>query len=414
MNRRRAVITGLGALTPAGNDVPAMWKTLLSGTSCTERVSLFEQAGLRSQVGAIIHRFDPATVRSRQDVPRLGRLVQFMLAAATEAGRDAGLDGAPIDRARAGVVIGTGVGDAAQTYIQGDVAIRDGASKIRPDYAARVMLNAAPAHVAREYDLRGPNFAVGSACAASGHAAGLALRLIQQGDADLVVTGGVEEMASGCMMQTAFDKVQAITARNQEPKTASRPFDKTRDGFVLGEGAGAMVVEELEHAKRRGARIYAEFAGFGQASDAYHITAPEPNGVGAVAAMNLALADAGRRPDEVQYVNAHGTSTPLNDKMETIACKRVFGDHARRVAISATKSMVGHLIGASAILGLMAAVLAIRDRRVHPTANYREPDPECDLDYVPNVARDVDVNVALANSFGFGGHCVSLCAARLP
>lgn len=411
MTGRRVVVTGLGAVTPAGNDVPSTWASLQAGRSAVERAPRLEAAGCRSRIAAEVRGFDPDALRSCQNVARLGRSTQFALGAALEAWHDAGLDVTTEDLTRCGAVLGTGFGDAAETFHQTRNYLESGVRGIHPLYVPRAMANAGAAHISLEFGLRGPSFTVNSACAAAGHAIGLAARLIQCGDADVILAGGTEEI-SCILAPAAFDKLHALSARNDTPRQASRPFDRSRDGFVIGEGAGVLVLEEREHAAQRGARMYAEIAGVGLASEAYHLTAPDPTGKGAALAMRRALDDAQRCPSDVGYVNAHGTSTPLNDVMETRALHRVLGVHASAVAVSSTKSMIGHLIGASAAVGLIATVLAIDQGVVHPTINYEEPDPECDLDYVPNEARRFKVELALANSFAFGGHCVSLAVQR--
>jgi len=405
--RRRVAVTGLGAVTPAGNDMPSTWASLTAGLSTVARVPRLEAAGCRSRIAAEVRGFDPGALPSRRDAARLGRSTQFALAAALEAWRDAGLAPAGLDLARCGVVLGTGFGDSVETFRQTQNYLRAGVRGINPAYAPRAMSNAAAAHISLEFGLRGPSFTTGSACAAAGHAIGVAARLIQCGDADVILAGGTEEIS--CILATAaFDGLHALSVRNETPERASRPFDRSRDGFVIGEGAGILVLEEFQHAVRRGARIDAEIAGVGMASEAHHLTAPDPRAEGATLAMQRALDDAGCAATDVRYVNAHGTSTPLNDAMETRALHRVLGAHARAVAVSSTKSMIGHLLGASAAVGLVATVLTVREGVIHPTINYEEPDPDCDLDYVPNESRRMDVGLALANAFAFGGHCVSL------
>ena len=413
MNGRRVVVTGLGALTPAGHDVPSTWASLTAGRSAVERAPRLEAAGCRSHIAAEIRGFDGERLPSRQPVARLGRSVQFAVAAALEAWRDARLDPTSLDLSRCAVVLGTGFGDAAETFEQSRNYLKSGVHGINPAYVPRAMINAGSAHVSLEFGLRGPSFTVGSACASAGHAIGLAMRLIRWGDADVVLTGGTEEI-SCVLAAAAFDNLRALSVRNDAPSEASRPFDRDRDGFVIGEGAAVLVLEAWDHALGRGARSYAELGGVGFSSEAHHLTAPDPTGDGAALAMRTALDDARRRPEDVAYVNAHGTSTRLNDAMETRAIHQVLGPHARRVAVSSTKSMIGHLIGASAAVGLVATVLAVHEGVVHPTINYARPDPECDLDYVPHVARRMAVDLALANSFAFGGHCVSVAVQRLP
>ena len=407
MNRRRVVVTGLGAVTPAGHDAPSTWAALKAGRSAVERAPRLVAAGCRSHVAAEVRGFDPAALPSRQDATRFGRSAQFALAAALEAWQDAVLDPVTLDLARCGVILGTAFGDSTDTFQQTQNYLTSGVRGIHPAYAPRAMSNAPAAHIALEFGLRGPSFTVGSACAAAGHAIGLALRLIQYAEADLVLAGGTEEI-SCILVPAAFDRLHALSVRNDAPQRASRPFDRERDGFVIGEGAGVLVLEEREHAIRRGARVYAELSGFGMATDVHHLTAPDPCGAGAAQAMRLALRDAGREAAHVGYVNAHGTSTPLNDAMETRALHDVLGARAGSVAVSSTKSMIGHLMGASAAVGLIATVLAVREGVVHPTINYQTPDPACDLDYVPNESRRLAVELALVNSFAFGGHCVTL------
>ncbi|HVR84432.1 MAG TPA: beta-ketoacyl-ACP synthase II [Planctomycetota bacterium] len=412
MSRPRVVVTGLGCITPAGNDVATTWEHFLAGKSAVQTVDALKEAKCQVTIGAPVRNFDPGLLEVRQDVDRIGRSSQFALSAALQAWRDAGLAGSDLDPARLGAVIGTGIGDQAETYQQTQKFLARGARAIHPLYVTKVMLNAAVGLVSVEFGLAGPSFAVASACASGGHAIGSALRLLQAGDADLVLTGGVEECFTCVMNPASFDAMRALSRRNSEPELASRPFDRGRDGFVLGEGAGMLVLETLDHAVRRKARIYAELSGVGMTSDAHHLTAPDPSGKGAERAMALAIRDAGWTPQDVQYVNAHGTSTPLNDRTETLAIRKVFGPHADRLCVSSQKSMIGHLIGASAAVSLVATVLSIAHGRVPPTINLDQPDPECDLDYVPHRARTLSVERALVNSFGFGGHCVTLGVSR--
>jgi 3-oxoacyl-[acyl-carrier-protein] synthase II len=412
MNRPRVVITGLGCITPAGNDVPSTWENLLAGKSAVRTVDLLKAEKCASTIGAPVRDFRPESLDVQNDVERLGRGSQFALAAAVEAWRDAGLKGAAIVPDRAGTIIGTGVGDAAETYNQVKSYLSKGVRAVHPLYVTRVMTNAAPAILSVEFGLAGPSFAVASACASGGHALGVASRLLRAGEADLMLVGGVEECFSCVINPAAFDAIRALSRRNDDPERASRPFDRLRDGFVLGEGAAVLVLETLAHANARGARIYAELSGFGMAGDAHHLTAPEPEGQGAVRSMDLAIRDAGWRAEDVQYINAHGTSTPLNDRIETRAIRKVLGSHADRVCVSSQKSMIGHLIGASAAVAALVTTLSIERRIVTPTINLENPDPACDLDYVPKHARPLELRRALVNSFGFGGHCVTLALSR--
>jgi 3-oxoacyl-[acyl-carrier-protein] synthase II len=412
MSRRRVVVTGLGCVTPGGNDVPSTWDFLLAGRSAVGSLELLEKEKCACTIGAPVRDFQPERLDVRQDVDRIGRSSQFALAAAVEAWRDGGLASATLDRTRLGCLVGTGIGDSVETFQQTKSFLARGVKGVHPLFVTKVMPNAASGLLSVEFGLAGPVFTIASACASGGHAIGTALRLIRAGDADLILAGGVEEVFTCVIFPAAFDVIRALSRRNADPARASRPFDRDRDGFVLAEGAGMVILEELDHALARGARIYAEVAGVGMASDAHHVTAPEPNGEGAVRSMDLALRDAGWKPEEVQYINAHGTSTPLNDRIETMAIRRMFGAHADKLCASSIKSMIGHTIGASAALGLISTVLSVYHGRVPPTINQENPDPLCDLDYVPNVARKLEVRSALVNSFGFGGHCVSLGVGR--
>jgi len=411
MNPRRVVVTGLGAVSPLGPDVRATWEGLCAGRSGVRRLGRLEEEDCRSRIGAEVRDFDPSRIPSRQDVRKLGRAAQLALAAAIEAWGDAGLGPSAVDADRAAALVGTGFGDSAESVRNAIAHERRGARGIHPLYATRAMVNAPAGHVAMEFGFGGPVFAPVSACASAAHALGLGMRLIRWGDADVVVAGGTEEIS--CVLSSlAFDSLRALSARNDDPEHASRPFDRARDGFVLGEGSAIAILEEREHALRRGARIYAELAGFGMAADTGHLTAPDPAGRGAALAMRRALEDAGRAPEEVDHVNAHGTSTPLNDPMETRAIRAALGRRAEVVTVSATKSMVGHMLGAAAALGFLATVKAVAEGTVHPTMNLEEPDAECDLDYVPGKARRSDVGLALVNAFGFGGPCASLAVTR--
>jgi 3-oxoacyl-[acyl-carrier-protein] synthase II len=412
MSRRRIVVTGLGCLTPGGNDLRSTWEFLLAGRSAVTSLDFLEKEKCACTIGAPIRDFHPERLEVRQDVDRMGRSSQFALAAAVEAWRDGGLGPSSIDPTRSGCLIGTGIGDAVETFQQTRSFLARGVKAVHPLYVTKVMPNAASGLLSVEFGLAGPVFTIASACASGGHAIGTALRLIRAGDADVILAGGVEEVFTCVIHPASFDVIRALSRRNADPARASRPFDRDRDGFVLAEGAGMVILEELGHALARGARIYAEVTGAGMTSDAHHLTAPEPNGSGAARAMGLALQDAGWRAEDVQYISAHGTSTPLNDRIETAAIRKVLGNHAGKVCVSSIKSMIGHTVGASAALGLITTALSVHHGRVPPTINQEHPDPQCDLDYVPNEARTVDVRGALVNSFGFGGHCVSLGVGR--
>jgi len=347
--------------------------------------------------------FDPGQYMDPKEAKRMDLFSQYAVAAAKGAVQDSGLDFAREDRYRCGAIIASGIGGLTEMQEQNRKYIEKGPGRISPFFVPKMMLNAAAGQIAIAHGLGGPNWGVASACASANHAMGTALRTIQHGDADVMLTGG-SEAAMTYLAIAGFSNMGALSTRNDAPELASRPFDKNRDGFVLGEGAAILTFESLEHAQARGAKIYAEVLGIGNSDDAYHITAPDPDGTGGAYAMNAALKDAGLKPDQISYINAHGTSTPMNDKIETAAIKRTFGDAAKKIPISSTKSMIGHLLGAAAAVELVAAVMSIKDGVVHPTANYETPDPECDLDYVPGSKRAMNVQYAMSNSLGFGGH----------
>lgn len=403
MNHQRVVVTGLGAVTPVGNDVPTLWASLLAGRSGVGPITAFDASGLKTRIAAAVKDFDPEVAMNRKDARRADRFTQFAFAAAAEAIQDAHLDLEHEDLSRIGVFIGSGVGGIQTLLDQQDVLRSRGARRISPFLIPSMLVNTASGHIAIHFGLRGPNLAVVSACATGTDTIGSAFDLIRLGRVDVMVAGGSE--APICELAVAgFENMGALSAHNAEPERASRPFDAHRDGFVIGEGAAVLVLESLDHAQRRGARIYGEILGYGNSEDAYHITAPREDGLGAAEAMSVALQQAGVAPDAVDYINAHGTSTALNDAGETNAIKHVFGDHARRVPISSTKSMMGHLLGAAGAAEAVVCLKVLNEGIIPPTINYETPDPVCDLDYVPNVPRRADVRVAMSNSFGFGGH----------
>ncbi len=404
---RRVVVTGVGVVTPVGQDVPAMWTSLLAGVSGVGRITSFDPTAFASQIAGEVKGFDPAAYLSPKEIKRTERFVQFAIAASKQAVADASLDVSKEDPFRAGVLIGSGMGSLGLIEQQHGVLLAKGPSKLTPFLIPMIIVNMAPGHVAIALGLKGPNSCTATACASGAHGVGEAFRIVQCGDADLMLAGGTES----CITPLAvggFCALMALSRRNDAPAKASRPFDKERDGFVIAEGAGVVVLEELEHAKKRGARIYAELVGYGRTADAYHMTAPDPEGAGAARAMANALADATLTPEQVSYINAHGTSTELNDKIETLAIKKVFKEHAKRVAVSSTKSMTGHMIGAAGGVEAIISCLAITHDAMPPTINYEHPDPACDLDYIPNHARKAPVEVALSNSLGFGGHNATL------
>ena len=400
---RRVVITGLGAVTPVGTGVPAYWEAVCAGRPGVEPLTLVDPALVPSKVGAQCLDFDAKEALGPKEARRLDRATQFALASALEAWQDAGIEDG-VDKDMTGVAFATGIGGIGSLLASDKVLREKGPNRVSPFTVPQLMPNAAAGAIAMRLGLRGPNFCTTTACAASNHALGLAFQCVRSGEADAMVAGG-SEAAFVEIALIAFSQMQALSTHfNDRPEEASRPFDARRDGFVMGEGAGALVLEEREAALRRGATIHAELVGFGQSADAFHITAPSEDGSGAALAMRRALAAAELPPEAVGYVNAHATSTQAGDISETRALKLAFGDHAERLAVSATKSMIGHLFGAAGAVEGVATVLAVRDGILPPTINLTDPDPQCDLDYVPNEARKVDVEVAMSNGFGFGGH----------
>ncbi|HBB72963.1 MAG TPA: beta-ketoacyl-[acyl-carrier-protein] synthase II [Planctomycetaceae bacterium] len=411
--KRRAVVTGLGVVTALGRHLETVWDRLVKGDSGVGPITLFDVAGYRVQFGGQVPwEADREDIAGPKELKRLDRFTQFAIAAAKDAVADSGLDLPTAAPYRCGVVIGSGIGGLWEFEAQEERLLHKGIDKVSPFTIPKLMVNSASGHVSSLYGIKGPNFAVATACASAANSIGTALRAIQYDDADVMVAGGSEAALTPIGL-AGFQNMRALSFRADAPQQASRPFDAERDGFVLAEGAGIVVIEEFEHARRRGARIYAELRGYGASGDAGHITQPDEEGRGAARAMAMALDDAGLGPEAVHYVNAHGTSTPLGDKAETVAIKRVFGAHARRLAISSTKSQLGHTLGASGGIELVACALTMDRGVIAPTINLEHPDPECDLDYTPNVARQARVDVAMSNSFGFGGHNASLVLARL-
>ena len=400
MSRRRVVITGIGPVTPVGIGVEPFWSALVAGRSGIGTVSLFDSSDYPVRIAGEVRDFDPTTWMERRDARRTDRVVHFASAAARLAWEDAGSP--EVESSRAAVVVGTGIGGIATFSDQVSVLVSRGPDRVSPFTVPAMMPNAAAAHVAMDLDLTGPNMCIVTACAGGAHAVGEGFRYVREGLADVCVAGGTEAAIVPIAM-AAFAKMGALS-RNPDPVRASRPFDAQRDGFVLSEGACVLVLEDAERAAARGARVYAEVAGYGASADAHHVTQPEPDGAAAVAAMQAALTDAGEPAEAVDYVNAHGTSTPLNDVAETRALKKALGDRAGKVSISSTKSATGHLLGAAGAVEAAAAALAIQTQTIPPTINLENPDPDCDLDYTPNEVRRGDLRVALSNSFGFGGH----------
>jgi 3-oxoacyl-[acyl-carrier-protein] synthase II len=399
---RRVVVTGLGAVTALGHNVADFWASLVAGRSGISRVSLFDPAPFASQIGGEVRDWDAAQYMDPKEARRNDRYTHFGFVAARQAVTDSGLEMAKEDCDRVGVIIGSGIGGMYTYESQLKVLAERGPRKVSPFTIPSLIGNICAGLVSIEYGARGPSFGVVSACATGTHALGEAAHAIRRGDADVMIAGG-SEAAITPFAYASFCSMKAMSTRNDAPEKASRPFDRQRDGFIMAEGAGVLVLESLEHAQARGARIYCELAGYAATSDAFHITQPDPDGKGLSLAMRRALASAAMTPDQIDYINAHGTSTPYNDKFETLAIKKVFGDHATKVAISSTKSMTGHLLGAAGGIESVISVKTLESQTIAPTINLEDPDPECDLDYVPNVARPAKVSAVLSNNLGFGG-----------
>ncbi|MGI9044161.1 MAG: beta-ketoacyl-ACP synthase II [Gemmatimonadaceae bacterium] len=410
--KRRVVVTGMGAVTPVGNDVATMWRSLIDGKSGAAPITHFDASGFEVRFACEVKGFDVSLYMDRKEAKRSDQFTQYAVAAASQAMHDAGFgDRTGYDPENTGVIIGSGIGGLKIFEEQHDVYRSRGPTKISPFFIPMFISDIAAGIVSMQFNAKGPNYATVSACATSAHAIGDAFRTIQYGDADVMITGGSEATVTP-MAVGGFANMKALSERNDSPETASRPFDATRDGFVMGEGGAVMVLEELEHARERGARIYSEIVGYGATGDAYHLTAPAPNGEGAQRAMKRALKDASLSPEDIQYINAHGTSTPANDVNETAAIKAVFGEHAYKLNVSSTKSATGHMLGAAGAVELVIGTLAINESLIPPTINYQTPDPECDLDYTPNKPLERKVDVVISNSFGFGGHNTTLAIRR--
>lgn len=409
--KRRVVVTGLGLVTPLGNTVEESWSALVAGKSGAARIRRFDPAPLEVQFGCEVKGFDASAYLDRKEIKRYDLFAQYALAATAQAVRDAGLEEKFPAPERTGVLIGSGIGGIGTFEEQCKIFLQQGPDRVSPFFVPMFIPDIASGLVAMRYGITGPNYCTVSACASSAHAIGEAFRLIQDCDADAMIAGGAEAAITPLSI-AGFTNMKALSTRNDDPEHASRPFDKTRDGFVMGEGSGVVVLESLEHAQRRGARILGELIGYGMSADAYHMTNPAPEGRGAQQAMRTALADAGIAPADIGYVNAHGTSTPPGDVAETTAVKKIFGDHAYKLVFGSTKSMTGHLLGAAAGLEFAICTLVITRGVIPPTINLRTPDPECDLDCAPNAAVRRQVEVAMSNSFGFGGHNVALIAKR--
>ena len=409
--KKRVVITGLGSITPVGIGADSFWKSLLEGKSGIARITRFDPTDYATQIAGEVKDFDPVKYIDKKEAKRMDRSTQFAIAASRIAIEDSGMDLQKEDLSRIGTLIGTGIGGMDTLHDQFKTLFEKGPGRVSPFFVPMMIANMPAGQTSITFGLQGPCSCVVTACATGTNSIGDAFRTIQRGDADVMLAGGTEAAVSPAAV-AGFCAMKAMSTRNEEPERASRPFEKDRNGFIMGEGAGVVVLESLEHALARGAKIYAEIAGYGSNADAFHITAPAPEGAQAAKCMAMALSDAGVKPEEVDYINAHGTSTPLNDKNETLAIKTLFGDHAKKLSVSSIKSMTGHLLGASGGIEAVATVLTVLNDIMPPTINYETPDPELDLDYVPNKARSKKVRVALSNSFGFGGHNATILVKK--
>lgn len=409
--RNRVVVTGLGVVTPIGNDRETFWNSLAEGKSGITRITRFDVSQHTSRIAGLIKDFEPSEWINSKEIKHSDGFVQFALVSAIEAVGDAGIELDKEDVNRIGVVVGSGIGGLSVLEKQHSILLKSGPGRISPYFIPMLISDMAAGQIAIRFGLRGPNLCAVTACASASHSIGNSFRILQYGDADVMVSGGTESAITPLGLG-GFCSMKALSTRNDQPEKASRPFDKERDGFVMAEGAGIVVLETLQHALGRNARIYAEIIGFGMTGDGYHMTAPAPDGEGAARAMKCALGDGGVNPEDVDYINSHGTSTPLNDKTETTAIKTVFGDHAYRLFVNSTKSMTGHMLGASGGAELVACIQSLERGIIHPTVNYEYPDPDCDLNYVPNTAIKKEIKVALSNSLGFGGHNATIIVRK--
>ncbi len=400
--KRRVVVTGVGLVTPLGVGIDHVWQRILNGESGIAPNTRFDVASHETKFAGQVQGFQPEDYISPKELKRIDLFIQYALAATKIAMTDSGLEMSKEDAERVGVVVGTGLGGLPTLEKYHSILLERGPGRISPFFIPMLIANEAPGHIAIQHGIKGPNLCIVTACATGAHSIGESFRIIQYGDADVMVAGGTEANLTPLTVG-GFNAMKALSTRNDAPEKASRPFDKDRDGFVVGEGSGIVILEELEHALKRGAKIYGELAGYGYNGDAYHITAPAPDGEGFVRCMKLALKDAGMSPDDVDYINAHGTSTELNDYTETLAIKEVFGEGSHKLPVSSTKSMIGHLLGAAGAVEAVFSLLSLRDQVCPPTINYETPDPNCDLDYVPNVKRSHKIDAVMSNSFGFGG-----------
>ncbi|MCX7725574.1 MAG: beta-ketoacyl-ACP synthase II [Chitinispirillaceae bacterium] len=408
---RRVVITGIGVVSPVGNNVKTFWNALCKGESGIDFIKAFDTTDYPSKIAGEVKEIDFSQFVDPKEVKRTDRAILLALAASHEAVNDSGINSDSIDKERVGVIVGAGIGGLATLEAEHTKLIQRGPSRVSPFLIPMMIPDMSSGMISMKYGFRGPNYALVSACASSAHAIGDAFLVIKCGMADVVVCGGTEAAITPLSF-AGFCSMKALSTRNENPKKASSPFDKKRDGFVMGEGSGIIILESLDHAIKRNAKIYGEMVGYGASGDAYHLSAPAPEGAGAQIAMRMALSSAGLKPEDIDYINAHGTSTELNDKFETMAVKHVFGEHAYKLSISSTKSMTGHLLGAAGAIEFIASVLATKEDIIPPTINYEDKDPECDLDYTPNVAKKKSIRYAMSNSFGFGGHNASLIVGK--
>ena len=410
---RRVAVTGLGAVTPVGHEKDQLWKSLCNGESGISNITAFDTTGQDVFIAGEASDFDPGKWFDKKEERRLDRFTQFAVASATLAIEDSGLDLDKVDRTKAGAIIGTGIGGIIEIEAQHKVLLERGPSRVSPFMITKLMANAAPGYIAIKFGLQAANFSVITACASGAHAIVEAFRIVQRGEADIMVAGGTEETITPLCV-SAFNNMKALSTRNDEPQKASRPFDKDRDGFIISEGSGIIILEEMENAKKRGANIYAEMLGFAMSDDAYHITAPHPEGNGACIAMKNALKDSKLNPEQISYINAHATSTPLGDMVEISAIKKVFGNHVKNLSVSSTKSMLGHQLGASGGVEALICSLVVDKGVMPPTINYETPDPDCrGIDFVPNEAKGKNIDNVMSNSFGFGGHNVSIVLGKV-
>jgi 3-oxoacyl-[acyl-carrier-protein] synthase II len=400
--KRRVVVTGLGLVTPCGNDVPTTWRALMNGESGADYIKKFDASEYSAKFACEVKGFDPLSFLDKKEARRMGSFTHFALAASDEAVKHSGIVIDDLNADMVGTYISSGIGDFWAIEREHEKLLKSGPDRVSPFFIVSAIVNLASGNVSIRHGAKGPNSATATACSAGAHAIGDSFRLIERGDADAMICGGAESAITP-MSVAGFASMRALSTRNDDPKHASRPFDLERDGFVIGEGAGLLILEELEFAKRRGANILAEIIGYGMSGDAFHVTMPDETGSGAIRVMQRALNDAGLAPEQVDYINAHGTSTPYNDKFETLAIKKVFGEHAYKIPVSSTKSMTGHALGAAGGLEAVFSVKAILENVLPPTINYEFPDPDCDLDYIPNAAREATVDHVLSNNFGFGG-----------